>query len=277
MSVLAVMATRNEAGYIDQSLRWFIDDGIEVILIDNGSIDGTREIAERYLGEGLLRIEDEPWTGVYALERILRRKDEIVASVQHDWILHVDADEWLRCRVDATLPEFLERIVSPRSLVVDFIEYVFLPPVGIDMHGEDVRSMATTYYCFMPSTHRLMRAWRRGTMGSLADGAGHRFAGAREDVIHPESQVLRHYIGLSWSHAILKRAGRVYPEHELDRGWHGNRLSMRAARVVREHPALRIASPWCTRDLDPTMPTRHHFWEPGFWDATVAQATRPEG
>lgn len=266
MSVLAVMAARNEAGYIDHTLRRVIDDGMEVVLIDHASKDGTRELAERYLGGGLLRIEDQPWEGVFDLAEQLRRKEAVVASAPHDWIVNVAPDEWLRCTVEATLAEFLEREVAAGTQVVDFVEHVFLPPLGADMYGRDVRCIATDYYCFAPTPLRLMRAWRRGTMGSLVESAGHRFRDVDPGVIHPEPQVLRHYIGLSWSQAIERRADREYPAAALARGWHGNRRDMRAARPVIDHPALRRADPWWTRQLDASAPMRHHFWEPAFWD-----------
>jgi glycosyltransferase involved in cell wall biosynthesis len=265
MSVLAVMASRNEAGYIEHALRRVIDDGMEVVLLDNHSVDGTREIAEGFLGNGLLRIEDQPFTGAFDLAEQLRRKAAIVAGASHDWIVNAAPDEWLHATSDATLPEFLEREVDPCTQVVDFVEYVFLPPAGVDMFGEDVRHLATSYYCFAPAPLRLMRAWRRGLPVDLVQSAGHRFREIDPAIVHPEPQVLRHYIGLSWSYAIAKRADRVYPETSLARGWHGNRRDYRLARPVLEHPALRWAEPWWVRELDGSAATRHHFWQDGFW------------
>lgn len=265
MSVLAVMAARNEAGYIEHALERVIDDGMEVVLLDNGSTDGTRELAERFLGSGLLRIEDQPFTGAFDLPEQLRRKAAIVADASHDWVVHIAPDEWLHATSDATLPEFLEREVTPTTQVVDFVEYVFLPPARVDMFGEDVRRIATSYYCFVPAPLRLMRAWRRDLGVDLVESAGHRFREVDLAMVHPEPQVLRHYIGLSWSYAIAKRADRVYPETSLARGWHGNRLDYRFARPVVGHPAVRRAEPWWVRTLDASAATRHHFWQEGFW------------
>jgi glycosyltransferase involved in cell wall biosynthesis len=259
------MASRNEAGYIEHALRRVIDDGMEVVLLDNGSTDGTREIAERFLGGGLQCIEDQPFTGAFDLAEQLRRKAEIVAGASHDWIVNAAPDEWLHATSEATLSEFLEREVASGTQVVDFVEYVFLPPVGVDMFGEDVRRLTTSYYCFAPAPFRLMRAWRRGLPVDLVQSAGHRFREIDPAIVHPRPQVLRHYIGLSWSHAIAKRADRVYPEHALARGWHANRRDYRSARPVVGHPALRRAEPWWVRRLDDSAATRHHFWQEGFW------------
>ena len=79
MSVLAVMTARNEAGYIRVALQSLIEQGIEVVLVDHESIDGTRELAETFLGAGLLRIETLPWNGVYDLTAVLTNQQELFA------------------------------------------------------------------------------------------------------------------------------------------------------------------------------------------------------
>jgi hypothetical protein len=258
------MTVRNEAGYIETTLRSLISDGVEVILIDHGSIDGTRELAEQFLGGGLLRILDVPWRGVYDLTRLLAQQREVYRTSRHDWHLRIDADEWPRATVNATLAEFLEYQVAERHWVVNFDEFVFLPPLGVDMWGMDYRRLATDYYHFEPQPMRLMRAWRRGTVDDFVSGAGHRFVGLACERVHPQNQVLRHYIGLSWSHAIDKRASRRYGESDLSKGWHCNRLRMDSAWPVTDSPILRRAEPWHVRCLDRSVPSRSHFWEQEF-------------
>jgi glycosyltransferase involved in cell wall biosynthesis len=264
MSVLAVMTARNEAGYIGVTLRTLIEQGLEVVLIDHESIDGTRELAESYLGRGLLRIETLKWRGTYDLTALLVHQQEVFATASHDWLVRIDADEWLHPNVAVPLAEYLERHVDPRYGIVNFREYVFLPPTGVDMFGEDYRKLATTYYAFVPGPMRLMRAWRNGVTNSFVGGAGHRLDGIDEAIVLPEDQALRHYVGLSWSHAIAKRADRTYAPHDLEKGWHFNRLDMRAARPISNSAYLKRAEPWDTPLLDASMPSRVHFWDPGF-------------
>jgi glycosyltransferase involved in cell wall biosynthesis len=264
MSVLAVMTARNEAGYIATALRTLIEQGLEVVLIDHESIDGTREIAESFLGNGLLQIETLEWRGTYDLTALLQHQQEVYAAQRHDWFVRIDADEWLHPNVTVPLAEFLERHVDRRYAIVNFREYVFLPPVGVDMWGEDFRQIATTYYAFEPRQMRLMRAWRRGMAGSFIEGAGHAFAGVDQGLVLPTDQALRHYVGLSWSHAISKRADRSYAPQDLAKGWHYNRLDMRRARPLETAECLKHAEPWDTHQLDASRPSRVHFWDPGF-------------
>lgn len=272
LGALAVIAARNEAGYIEVTIRSLIEEGLEVVLIDNGSVDGTRELAERFVGGGLLAIRDLPWTGVMDMRKLLEAKAAVFAGSRHEWHLHLDADEWPRANVEMPLGEFLAREVSPAHLVVNFSEFVFLPPNDTDMWGRDYRRIATRYYAFAPSPRRLMRAWRRALDGQHLASAGHLVEGIAASQIHPEDQALRHYIGLSWSHAIAKRADRGYASADLANGWHINRLDLRAARPIVESPYLREAVPWNTRSLDACAPSRFHFWERGFRETAGAPA-----
>jgi glycosyltransferase involved in cell wall biosynthesis len=258
------MAARNEAGYIAVALRSLIEEGIEVALIDNGSIDGTREIAEQFLGGGLTSIVDLPWRGSFDLKASLEAKHDIYDRSPHDWHIHVDADEWLRARNEVSVSELLGRFVDARFVVVNFREYCFLPPVDVDMWGRDYRALATSYYLFEPRARRLMRAWRRGKVGSNIEDGGHHVSGVADGAIYPEDQTMRHYIGLSWSHAILKRADRAYAPDDLARGWHWNRLDMRAARPVAAGRLIKHAVPWDTRNLDDSAPSQFRFWQADF-------------
>jgi hypothetical protein len=273
MSVLAVMAARNEAGYIDRTLRSLFEEGIEVVLIDNGSIDGTRELAERHLGAGLLSIEDLPWTGTHDLAASLRAKEVVFAASRHGWHMHVDADEWPRAVDDLPLADALDR-VDARFDVVDFDVFEFPPPTGIDMWGDDYRRIATAYYYFRPGNLTWWRAWRNGIRTTLPDGAGHWLPGVRPARVLPERQTMRHYLGLSRSHLVAKRADRAYPEAELARGWHGTRVDMRGTAVSAAGRALmRAADPWDTRTLDRSAPSRFQIWQPGF--GVVEDRRRP--
>jgi hypothetical protein len=265
MSVLAIMSARNEAGYIETTLRTLLEEGLEVILIDNGSIDGTRELAQQFLGDGLLDVRHLGWNGHLDLAQLLELKQQLFADSRHEWHMHVDADEWPRAHLDdATLADFLMREVSTGFSVVNFDEFVFLPPYGVDMWAQDYRKMALSYYFFEPTPKRLMRAWRRkGATWDIA-GAGHRLSHVPDSAIYPQNLTMRHYIGLSFSHAITKRANRSYPAAALARGWHRNRLDLRAARPVIDSPYVKQLLNWDDLILDNSSPSMHHFWEAGF-------------
>ena len=59
----------------------FIEQGIDVVVIDNDSTDGTVGICREFLGKGLLFIDQVAWTGRFNLSGQLEAKRRIVAQL----------------------------------------------------------------------------------------------------------------------------------------------------------------------------------------------------
>jgi glycosyltransferase involved in cell wall biosynthesis len=91
----------NEADRIRRCIESVCGLADEVLLVDSGSTDGTREIAAE-LGA---RVIERPWTGYGPQKRFAQ--DEAA----HDWILNLDADEWLSDEVRAEIREAFGRPV----------------------------------------------------------------------------------------------------------------------------------------------------------------------
>jgi glycosyltransferase involved in cell wall biosynthesis len=58
--IVAILPAFNEEDVIESVIRHYLDDGVEVYLIDNCSTDGTAEIASQFLGNGVIRVERFP-------------------------------------------------------------------------------------------------------------------------------------------------------------------------------------------------------------------------
>ncbi len=84
MRISATIVTLNEERNLPRALESLtcVD---EIVVIDSGSTDRTREIAARFGA----RVIEQSWLG-YA-----RQKDFAAANATHDWILAIDADESL--------------------------------------------------------------------------------------------------------------------------------------------------------------------------------------
>lgn len=80
------MIVRDEEEHLAQCLESARSACDEIIVVDTGSVDGTREIA---LSFGA-RVFDQPWTGDFS-----RARNESLRHAQHRWILQLDADESL--------------------------------------------------------------------------------------------------------------------------------------------------------------------------------------
>ena len=103
MPLSVAIITRNAAALLERCLA-SVAFAEEVVVVDSGSTDGTVELAARHGA----RVVQKEWLGFGA------QKQFAVDAASHEWVLCVDADEWLS-------PELSEAIVAelktPRGFV----------------------------------------------------------------------------------------------------------------------------------------------------------------
>jgi Glycosyl transferase family 2 len=259
MRVIALLAAHNEERFIGHCIEHLARHGIDSYLIDNESEDATVELANRHRGRGLVGLETAPSSGVYAWRPLLERKEELAATLQADWFLHVDPDEIrLPPHSDVTLVEAIAEVERLGYNAINFQEYTFVPTVEAPDHDhacflETMRH----YYAFLPSFPDRLNAWKRqeGRV-DLATSGGHRvdFPGMR---LFPRSFPMRHYLYLSVDHAARKYLSRAYATEELERGWHRRRAALRPEAIaLLSQSDLRESR--SDDDLDPSSPLAVH-------------------
>ncbi len=280
MRFLALLGVRNEIRHLDSVLTHLVEQGAEVYVIDNGSTDGSREVAEHWLGHGIAGIEDQPWTGLFELATQLRIKERIAHEHRADWYLHVDADERRYAPPPyGTLAEGLADVDARGFNAVDFDEFVFSPTVeDPSFNGQNFEAAMRWYYHYEPDSPDRMQinAWKRHDRIDLVSSAGHhvRFA---EQRVFPRPFVMRHYPILSVDHAAEKYGHRIFAADELVRDWHSDRARFRAGRVrLPSRAKLHEIRPG--EQLDPSDPwDRHPFLDPEAGPKPIPQRDDPDG
>jgi glycosyltransferase involved in cell wall biosynthesis len=234
LRLAALLTVRNEEHCLARCLRHLNEQGVETTVIDNGSEDGTRAIAQSFLGRGVARVEALRFRGTFELKRILENEERLAKEIAADWFIHHDADE-IRQTPDGstTLLEAIARVDEQGYNAVNFDEFVFLPTAEDGSFvGRDYVAEMRYYYFFAPTPRRRITAWKKtGAPISLAASAGHRvaFAGRR---LYPEPFILRHYVALSREHLVAKYSGRRYSGEEIATlGWHRSRAAFAAERL----------------------------------------------
>jgi len=261
MRALAILCARNEEMHIRSSLSDLIAEGLEVILIDHDSTDRTAEIARDFLGRGLLGIERLSWNGLFSLSEQLAAKQQIIDRIDHDWIVHVDADEWLMGPyAGQTLLAGFEQAEQAGYNCVHFNEFVFVPRPGEDLYVEDYRRLSTRYYFYQPCYPFLIRAWRNKDGLENSEHAGHILSGDQR--LSPVDFHMRHYIFLSEAHARRKYIGRRFSQSEVAKGWHCDRiLATEENLLFPEDARMHSLAHWTSRALETSNPLKRHFWE----------------
>jgi len=262
---VAILAAYNEERFIGGCLEHLFEQGVEAYLIDNCSTDRTVEIAERYLGRGLVGIETFPRAEVHKWQQILERKEELAATLEADWFIHLDPDEIrLPPRSDRTLAQALAEVEAQGYNAVNFMEYVFIPTLEAPDHDHPrFQQTMRWYYPFQRSfpewrPHR-RNAWKRQPEKvDLAGRAGHRvrFPGLR---MYPEFFKMRHYIFLSVPHALGKYMSRKQDSAALQKGWASFRAGLTPEKI--KLPSQKELRHYTSDDeLDPSDPRTQHLW-----------------
>lgn len=269
MRVVALLAVYNEERVVAACLDHLIRQGVEVYVIDNGSDDGTRSIAERYVGHGVIGIEHLPREGTYTWRPILERKEQLATELEGDWFLHVDADEIrLPPRPDATLAEAFAEATRRGFNAVNFVEFTFVPTEEEADHDHPrFQETMCWYYPFAPRPVDRLNAWaRQERRVDLAQSGGHVvcFPGLRKD---PVAWPMRHYLFLSRAHAVSKYVQRQYDAAEVAQGWH--RARARLAEDMILLPSQSDLRPYSgDHTLDGSNPrTLHYLFDPDWASA----------
>lgn len=258
--VVAILASYNEERFIAGCLEHLFEQGVEAYLIDNCSTDHTVEIAEHYLGRGLIGIETFPRDeDVYRWGAILERKEELAATLEADWFMHVDPDEVrLPPRSDRTLAQAFAEVEAQGYNAVNFMEFTFIPTREAPNHDHPrFRQTMKWYYPFLRRFPQRRNAWKRQPERvELARTGGHRvwFPDLR---MYPESFKMRHYPFLSVPHAVRKWVNRKYDPAEIKKGWHRLRASLAPEHI--ELPSYEELRHYSSDDeLVASDPLAHH-------------------
>ena len=197
MKIVVTMMVRDEADIIAAMVEHHLGQGVDLMIVtDNGSVDGTREILADYAATGRLELHDDPVHEKQQSSVVTAMARRAFTEHGADWVINADADEfWLPVDRALTLKDALERI--PTSLQT-------WPVPVINMTGAAARRGA--------GVRRLVYRDLRSDETLMAKAGLH--AQPTADAIHvgsPDVEVVQgnHFVN-------LESAGRPAPELELE-------------------------------------------------------------
>ncbi len=232
LKIMAIIATYNEDDIIHHVIGSLVQNGINVYLIDNNSTDNTVAEASKWLNKGLIHIEKFPANchskknnqDLYLWSDILRRKEELALSLNADWFIHHDADEFRESPwPQLSLYEAIRVVDNLGYNAIDFDLLNFRPTDNSYKPGSDVRQYIRHFECCEDFDRIQIKAWKKQLMRvDLQSSGGHeaKFEGRK---VFPIKFVLRHYPIRSQAHGEKKVYHERRPrfdQRELDAGWH---------------------------------------------------------
>ena len=186
MSVAALMMVRDEADIIGHTLDWLNTQVDHIYLLDNRSVDGTRELAE----QSGATVIDDPEVGYWQSAKMSRLAYRAWEE-GHQWVIPVDADEiWVspsEWKLGPYLAGHGPDVLLVKGQILNFL------PTGLDPKKEENPLRRITWRIETPGVLPKVAARTSPTL-TIHAGNHHADYGARKPWAVDGFQI-RHY---SW-------------------------------------------------------------------------------
>ncbi len=230
--IIAIISAHNEGDVIYHVIGDLILQGIEVYLINHCSTDSTVTEASKWLGKGLLHIENFPQDAgypeinkeQYIWQQILQRKEELADQLGADWYIHSDADEFRESPWPGlTLKQAIQVADRMGYNALDFELLNFRPVNNYFIPGTDVRETLRYYEGSEVFNSLQIKAWKNLSIPvSIFKNGGHDITFPGRSVC-PIKFLLRHYPIRSQSHGerkVFQERKNRFNSKERKVGWH---------------------------------------------------------
>ncbi len=201
----------NEAQIIEETLVYYLSQGLDLVVFDNDSTDGSRAIAAKYQSQPdsfsgkVLDVVDISTTG-YEWKKILQTSCEYMHAYlsKYNWIILIDADGFYESPIAGfSLQQFLNFVQNFGYNMVDGALYMFYPTARDDQFEKS--AVKRIRYCephpnSAPVQQRIFRY--HPSIDFFTHGA-HKLIGdgLREC---PIKFIYKHYVWLSYEHGQRK-------------------------------------------------------------------------
>lgn len=218
-----MMHVYNEEEIIECSVEHLISEGLELVVLDNGSTDSTNTILRRYLGKGMLEVSILS-SRYFELGTLLPALYSLAEKYRPDWLVLSDADMFLESPYKGlSLREAIEHEAAEGYNVIQFDHFEFwMTEKDQDSSERDVRRRLR-YYSWVDDYQ--YRAWKHYPGTSLEKTGGHVpiFPSHVQMKVSPTKFILRHYKFHSLAHGmrqVFEERIPRYAPHEVRKGWH---------------------------------------------------------
>jgi len=198
-----MIPVRNNEEIIQEVIEYLISQGIELVVLDNGSTDKTYEICKKYVGRGILKLSNYK-SESFRVSINLRMLYDMALVHSPDWVILNASDELLESGIpNRNLKDSIEQIDSEGFNLIQFDRFDFFMT---DDDNESANTVKEKFRYYSYQGDFVYRAWKYFPGIRNEDVAGHYpvFPDGHRYKIWPKKFVMRHYPIRSSNHAKQK-------------------------------------------------------------------------
>jgi len=224
MNIVGMLSVFNEADIIEEVIEHLLSQGLDLVVLDNGSTDGSYEICKKFTKKGLITL-NQIKTSKFEFPLILRILYDMALTRNPDWLIRSDQDEILESgNKNLTLKEAIEQEDANGNNLIQFDIFEFFSTNNDNLKAKSVKEKFQ-YYSWQHDY--AYRAWKHVPGVRVENAAGHMpiFPEDCKYRISEKNFVLRHYRFRNQEQAIRNIKFRIIRTEDIPErkaGWYSH-------------------------------------------------------
>jgi len=228
MKIIGMLPVHNEEDIIEEAIQHLLSQGLELVVLDNGSTDKTFQICEKFLDKGVLKLEQFKST-TFQYITIVRMLYDMAIFENPDWVIRSDTDQLLESGMNMTLKDAISQADAEGYNIIQFDEFNFYMT---EEDNESAKSIKEKLLYYSYDGDFYYKSWKF-VPGILVTGfsiAGHFpiFPPGEVYKTFPKKFIIRHYPFRSKQQAknriqerlsripdAFYRPGKIFPIHKV--------------------------------------------------------------
>jgi len=186
-----MMAVYNDEDFISEVIENLITQGIQLVVLDDGSQDNTLKICKTYLGNGILQVFQHK-TNSWNQQQNYRILLDLALRESPDWLVIVGSDEILESGTNGL--SLKDAIINADNENYNLIQFDWFNFFMTDNDNESTKSIKQKLRYYSWRSEWVYRAWKF-IPGIRLHHAGHYpiFPEGLKYKVFPNKFVLRHH------------------------------------------------------------------------------------